>query len=235
MNTERFAHVVSHDLKGSLEGIQSMVGFFVEDYADRLDETGLEQLRLIQRMASRGTAMVQALRDYARVANLDMVRMTCDPGVVAAQAVSASRASASCDDVQFSLQENFPMVAADSRLLLTVFDRLVANAVLFNDARPRQVHIGHGVGTPPRPLPTPVCVVHVRDNGIGIAPSDHQRVFEMFYRPHLPEAFGGGVGGGLAVAEKAVERLGGTIWLESTAGEGTTFFVALPLATGASS
>lgn len=231
MDIERFAHVVSHDLKGSLEGIESMVGFFVEDYAERLDEPGREQLRVIHRMASRGKARVQALREYARVSSLNMVRTTCDPRVALTQAVSTTRASAPCEDVQFSIQDDFPMVAADGRLLLAVFDRLIANAVLFNETRPRRVDIGHGLGTPPRPTPTPMCVVHVRDNGIGIAPQYHRRVFEMFYRLHEPEAFGGGIGAGLAVADQAVERLGGVIWLESRAGEGTTVFVALPLAT----
>ena len=103
-----------------------------------------------------------------------------------------------------------------------VFANLVANAVKYNDKPQRWVEIGYSVPTPDRP-----AAYYVRDNGIGIAPEHRDLVFRIFKRLHERDKFGGGVGAGLTIVRKIIERHDGRIWFESTPGEGTTFFFTL--------
>ena len=74
------------------------------------------------------------------------------------------------------------------------------------------------------------AVLTVRDNGLGIAPEYHEKIFNIFQRLHSQESYPG-TGIGLAVVKKSAEMLGGNVWVESTEGEGSTFFVKLPVKT----
>ena len=106
-----------------------------------------------------------------------------------------------------------------------VFANLIGNAVQYLDpARPGRIEIGTTDLDEPE-LPG-LQVYYVKDNGLGIPPAYHQRMFTAFNRLHADAAQGEGIG--LALVRRMVERHGGRIWLESTAGAGTTFFVALP-------
>ena len=95
----------------------------------------------------------------------------------------------------------------------------MSNAVKYNDKPDRWVEIGVS--------PENSAVIYVRDNGIGIAERQHERIFEIFRRLHGRDEFGGGTGAGLTIAKKTIERHGGRLWLTSTPGEGTTFYVSL--------
>ena len=94
MDIETFAHIVAHDMKAPLHGIASMVDFVVEDYGDRLDDEGRQQLRLIQQMAVRGVAMVDGLRRFSRVASAPVQSRRLDLTAMAGRAVARSAALA---------------------------------------------------------------------------------------------------------------------------------------------
>ena len=116
--------------------------------------------------------------------------------------------------------DELPTVMGDSRQLMQLFQNLIGNAVKFRSPdRPCQVH----VGVRPRDKGWEFSV---RDNGIGIAPGQHDRVFVLFQRLHTREKYAG-TGIGLAVCKRIVERHGGRIWVESREGEGSTFFFTL--------
>jgi signal transduction histidine kinase len=115
-----------------------------------------------------------------------------------------------------------PMQAmVDRKGVAIVLRNLLANALKFTrDATPPVIEIGG------RPEGDRV-LLWVRDNGIGFDMQYHDRIFEVFQRLHRAEDYPG-TGIGLAMVRKAVERMGGRIWAESTPGAGATFFVELP-------
>ena len=100
-----------------------------------------------------------------------------------------------------------------------VFQNLISNAAKYNDSADKWVEVGASAADPP--------VFHVRDNGIGIAPPHQEQVFRIFKRLHHLSQYGGGTGAGLTISQNIIERHGGRIWLESTPGQGTTFFFTL--------
>ena len=79
----------------------------------------------------------------------------------------------------------------------------------------------------PRAAANQPPTIYVRDNGVGIAPEDRERVFELFSRVHTHPDFGGGSGTGLAMVKKLVQSHGGVVWVESRVGEGSTFYFTL--------
>jgi len=113
-----------------------------------------------------------------------------------------------------------PTARADRARIGAVFHNLISNAIKYNDRPAKWVEVGHVEGDPP--------AFYVRDNGIGLAEADRERVFAMFTRLHARDAYGGGSGAGLGIARTIVERHGGTIRAESTPGAGTTFWFTLP-------
>jgi signal transduction histidine kinase len=115
------------------------------------------------------------------------------------------------------LRNPLPRVEADPTQLRSVFQNLIANAIRYRSEESLRVEIGFVDGA-----------LYVRDNGRGIDPVDHQRVFELFRRGGSAGEVDG-VGIGLALARRIVEAHGGEIWLESEPTRGTTFFFSLPV------
>lgn len=228
MDIETFAHIVAHDLKAPLNGIASMVEFVVEDYADRLDDDGREQLRLIREMAVRGVAMVDGLRRFSRVASAAVQPRRLDLAALAARAVARCAALVPDAEVRAHVAP-LPDVLGDPALVPDVLDALCSNAVRFHAGPVRDVTVAPYAATPDR-LPEGHVAIAVTDTGIGIEPQWHEAVFDMFKRLHAPDRFGGGVGAGLAVARAIVERHGGRLWLADSTSAGTTMVFTLPAA-----
>lgn len=228
MDIETFAHVVAHDLKAPLNGIASMVDFFVEDYADRLDDDGREQLRLIQQMAGRGVAMVDGLRRFSRIADAAVQSRRLDLAAMATRAITRAAALVPEAEVRAHV-EVLPAVLGDPALVPDLLDALCSNAVRFHDGAVRDVTIAPLTDTT-TPLPEGHVAIGVTDTGIGIEARYHDAVFDMFKRLHAPYAYGGGVGAGLAVARAIVARHGGRIWIAGSSPTGTTVAFTLPAA-----
>ena len=226
MDIETFAHIVAHDLKAPLTGIASMVDFVVEDYADRLDDEGRAQLRLIQSMAVRGVALVDGLRQLSRVSSAPLNPRPLDLAAIAPRLLEQARTFAPGAVVTPHITPG-PAVLGDPALVPLMLSQLFANAVRFSERPGRQVWFGPAAADDVH-VPEGHEVYAVRDDGIGIPAKFHTAVFDMFKRLHGPEHFGGGVGAGLALAYRIVERHGGRLWLTSAPGEGTTVLFSLP-------
>ena len=127
------------------------------------------------------------------------------------------------EKVEVRIPKPLPKVRADRARVGEIFANLIVNAVKYNDKPRKQVEIGMKNGS----LSAGSPVFYVRDNGIGIPEKHHDAVFRIFKRLHGRDKFGGGTGAGLTIVKKIVERHHGRIWLDSSPGEGTTFYFTL--------
>ncbi|MCW3987362.1 MAG: ATP-binding protein, partial [Candidatus Bathyarchaeota archaeon] len=112
-----------------------------------------------------------------------------------------------------------PTVFADESQLVQLLQNLIDNGVKFRSEKPPHIHVS-------AMKKGSEWVFSVRDNGMGIDPQYHERIFEVFQRLHTGEEYSG-TGIGLAICKKVVERHGGRMWVESQPGEGSTFYFTL--------
>jgi signal transduction histidine kinase/FixJ family two-component response regulator len=224
---DAFAYIVSHDLKEPLRGIHNYSQFLIADYADKLDEAGVAKLQTLMRLTQRMQALLDSLFYYSRVGRQDLALAQVDLQQALEEALELLHARVQESGVQISLPRPLPMLLADRARIGEVFSNLIANAIKYNDKSEKRVEIGFT-----RPACEPGAeaappVFYVRDNGIGIDARHAETVFHIFKRLHGRDAYGGGVGAGLTIVKKIVERHGGRIWIESTPGEGSTFHFTL--------
>ena len=216
---EQFAYVASHDLQEPLRKIASFCSLLETRYAERLDERGSVYLHYIVDGATRMQALVNDLLLYSRVTTrgAEFAPAAMDDALREALtnlelAVAESGAQVSFDPL--------PRVVGDAAQLARVFQNLIGNAIKYRGEAAPRIHVGAAEESGE-------WMFFVRDNGIGIAPEYAERIFVIFQRLHTREEYGG-TGIGLAVCKKIVERHGGRIWVESTAGRGATFRFSLP-------
>ncbi len=215
---EQFAYVASHDLQEPLRMIASYVELLQLDYADRLDDEGREFITYAVEGALRMKALINDLLAYSRVGSRQAaLRPTFSEAILAATLM----------DLQFVIAETqtvvtydaLPTVLADATQMHLLLQNLLSNAIKFRADRPPRIHLSATRNGSE-------WTFAVRDNGIGISSKHAERIFVLFQRLHSKQKYSG-TGIGLAVCKRVVERHGGRIWIESTPGEGTTFFFTL--------
>ncbi|GGO39283.1 PAS domain-containing sensor histidine kinase [Deinococcus humi] len=218
---EQFAYVASHDLQEPLRTVTSFSELLVNRYADQFDERGHLYARLITEATTRLGTLLQDLQTYARVASARNEAEPVDTQLVLAQVFQTLEMEVQGTRAQLHAGA-LPTVTGHAAQLRQVFVNLIGNALKFR--------------APDRAPFIQVDAVReeeawrfsVSDNGLGIAPEFHERIFTIFQRLHTREKYEGN-GIGLSVARKIVERQGGRLWLESTPGSGTTFFFTWPV------
>lgn len=232
---DEFAYIASHDLKEPLRGIHNYAHFLLEDYVDKLDDAGQEQLQTIVRLTRRMDTLLNLLLHYSRVgrADLGIQRVSLDD--VLRGSVEMLRVSIQETQTEIRVPRPLPVVLCDQVRVGEVFANLIANAIKYNNKAEKWIEIGYLDEPAPSDRISSVAeagkryvTCYVRDNGIGIAPNHYETIFRMFKRLHGRDKFGGGTGVGLALVKRIIERHGGTVWIDSTPGEGTTFYFTLP-------
>ena len=223
-----FAHIASHDLKEPLQSLLFNCRFLAEDFSSRLGADGHARLSALMRQAEKMTELVDSLLQFSRFSRVDFNIQEVDLRAVVADVIESLPPQIAQSGIDFRVQQPLPTVRCDPAIS-AVFRNLITNAVKYNDKPKRWVEVGvkNGGTAAPNDGHEQVPVFFVRDNGIGIAARDREKVFEIFRRLHAPDKFGGGTGAGLTIARKIVERHGGKIWVESKVGEGATFYFTL--------
>lgn len=214
---EQFAYVASHDLKTPIRGIGGLTEMLREDLDDYLTSPDAlpEVAQNLDRIDARVARMTELTRGIMEFSRVGAYERRSDP-LSLPEAVETMIADFELEDGQLELHTAEPIVEADTFNLRRVLENLVGNSIKYHDGvRPLKISID--VTRVPKRLQ-----FSVTDNGPGIDPRFHQRVFEVFQTlrdANAPES----TGIGLAIVKKLVERQGGAITLSSEPDEGTTF------------
>jgi signal transduction histidine kinase len=220
---EQFAYVASHDLQEPLRMISSFTQLLERKYKDKLDQDANEYIHFVVDGASRMQKLLINLLDFSRISTRAKTFVHVDTKTIVGQAISILHQSVSANNALLSC-DDLPVVKADEAQILRVFQNLIENAIKFKRKTPGsefpKIHIA--------------CTKQdnmyrfsVADNGIGIEMQYHDKVFSVFQRLHSARDYAG-TGIGLSICKRIVERHGGTIWFESVANEGTTFYFTIP-------
>lgn len=217
---ERFTYTVSHDLKSPLITIKGFLGFLERDAA----AGNLPRLRSdIHRIADATDKMqtlLNELLELSRVGRLVNPSQSVQLAELVYEALELVQGRLRVRNIQVSVQEKLPAVYGDRQRLLEVLQNLLDNAAKFIGSTPNpRIEIGLDGYEDDKPI------FFVRDNGIGIDPIHHERVFGLFNKLDVESE---GTGIGLALVKRIIEIHGGRIWVQSEAGQGTTFYFTLP-------
>ncbi len=215
----QFAGVASHDLHAPLRRIVTLVELIRDQWESRLDAETQEYLAFIVSSAEHMQELIHSLLTHSRVGALDepLEQVDCDSVLQKTLSNLAVLVRESRAQVQVG---HLPRVMAHRVELTRLFQNLIANAIKYRGEEPPRVdvHAESRKGD---------WLFRVEDNGIGIAAKHHEKVFEAFHRLHGDEKYPG-TGIGLATCKKVVERLDGSIWVESEVGQGSTFLFTYP-------
>ncbi|MES2356122.1 MAG: ATP-binding protein [Pseudomonadota bacterium] len=216
----QYAYVVAHDLRSPLRAMRNYTDFLLEDFGSSAGEEQQVYFTGLKKALHQGELLVTDLLEYASVGRRETSFRPIDLGTLLHDTIDLMTLS---EDADVIWNDSWPTVRGDYTLLKQVFQNLLSNAIKFNQANPKQITLGW------RALNERECEVFIRDNGIGIDAKYYEHIFRMFQRLHTDNEYPG-TGIGLAIIKKAITRLEGNIRIESMPGQGSTFFVTLPLA-----
>lgn len=218
---DEYAAFVSHDLQEPLRKMASYAELVSVTQGDRLDEKGKSQLAVIVDAAKRMRTLIVELLDYSRVGRAEppMTRVALD-GVV--RTVQEDLALALTESSGTVTVGPLPHVNGNIERLRSVFGNLLSNAIKYRDlSRPLEIRID-------AERREAEWIIAVRDNGIGFDQQYVEQVLHPFERLHPKEKYPG-TGLGLALCKKIITLHGGRIWAHSEEGEGSEFFLSLPV------
>jgi PAS domain S-box-containing protein len=218
---EDFTHVVSHDLKEPLRGIEAFSGFLAEDYAGNLDERGRSYLKVLQDSAVRLRDLIDDLLQLSRIGRIQPQYRYVSMGSLLEEIVQGMQFSLKDEDVDLHVAPDLPALVCDPVRIRQVFENLISNAIKYCDKTPPVIEIAciedQGAYT-----------FSVGDNGPGIDPKYQENIFRIFQRLVLREDHEGS-GVGLTICKKIIEGHGGRIWVESDGqGHGSIFSFSIP-------
>jgi light-regulated signal transduction histidine kinase (bacteriophytochrome) len=216
---ESFSYSVSHDLRAPLRSIDGFSQALLEDYPDKLDETGKGYLNRVRGASQRMAQLIDDLLEMSRLTRKEMKRESVDLTAMAQKIAAELKESQPERKVEFIIQEGLA-ANGDARLLDAVLENLLDNAWKFTGKHP-QARIEFGTtqheGKP---------AFYVRDDGVGFDMTYADKLFASFQRLHAPTEFSG-TGVGLATVQRIIHRHGGRVWAEAEVEKGATFYFTL--------
>jgi two-component system sensor kinase FixL len=218
-----FAYIVSHDLKAPLRGIKSLADWIATDHADQLDDEGKEQLHLLLARVERMHGLIEGILQYSRIGRATEQKEPVDlkelvPQIVDLLAVPRHIQVTICDDL--------PVIQGERTRITQIFQNLLSNAVKYMDKPQGRIAVtcqSNGED----------WMFSVSDNGPGIEERYYEKIFQLFQTLSPRDQYES-TGIGLTLVKKIVELYGGSIWVKSHLGEGSTFFFTLPKGSAAS-
>jgi PAS domain S-box-containing protein len=212
-----FAYVAAHDLKAPLRAIGTLADWIATDYADKFDQQGKQQVKLLKGRVLRMSELIDSILRYSEIGQTAKHMQKVNLNVLLPDIVAQIDLP---ENAEVVVDSELPTVVCERVRLTQVFQNLLSNAARYMDKPKGCIRIA--------------CVEEddfwkfsVADNGPGIEEKYHKKIFSMFQtltaRDELEST-----GVGLAVVKKIVELCGGTVWIDSEVGQGSTFFFTLP-------
>lgn len=215
---DQFAYVASHDLKAPLRGIANLSQWIEDDLGDKMDEQAHYHMRLLRGRVTRLEALIEGIlaysradRDHGNASDVDVANLAHDVWELLAPPSS----------IQLTVRTPLPTLRTARVPFQQVLLNLITNALKYNRERDDlAIEVGgRRAGE--------LWAFYVKDNGVGIAPEFHERIWGLFQTLEARDKVES-TGIGLAVVRKIVEARGGKAWIESAAGAGATFWFSWP-------
>jgi len=214
---QEFAYIAAHDLKTPLRGIGTLADWLSTDYADKFDEQGKEQVRMLVSRAKRMSALIDNIMQYSRLGHNDQEKQQVDLNTVLSEVIVSI---APPENIEITIENELPTLMCTKKHIVQVFQNLLGNAVKYMDKPKGKIQVG--------------CIPEdgfwkfsVADNGPGINQKYSEKIFRIF-QTLSPRDKTENTGIGLSIAKKIIELNAGNIWVESELGRGSTFFFTLP-------
>lgn len=225
---EQFAYIASHDLQEPLNTVSSFIDLIKLEYDDKFDEDGRQSLDFIKEASIRMKKLIDALLQYSRLGrDIDFEMVDCNTVLNNLEADLKTSIEESNTTISYT---NLPTIQGNAIEIRLLFQNLISNGIKFRKpgVNPK-ITIDYKKTYDEEDDTSAFWEFSITDNGIGIPSKYKDRIFGIFQRLHSREDFKG-AGIGLAHCKKIVEAHDGDIWLESKEGEGSTFFVSIPVA-----
>lgn len=216
---DRFATVASHDLQEPLRKVAAFSSLVRRRYSDKLDEDGARSLDYLADAAERMQRLINELLSYSKLASQPLNLTDIDMSALVRDIIDQLETPISENNAQITATE-LPVIQSDRVLLTQILQNLISNAVKYRGKADPVITIKASEDESGRTF-------IVADNGIGLEMRFAEKIFAPFQRLHTRDQYEG-TGIGLAVVRQAVERLGGTIRVDSEPGKGSTFIFDLP-------
>lgn len=214
---ESFAYITSHDLKAPLRAIGSLSDWIYADYAHVMSDEGKEHLMLLKSRVQRMYDLIEGILQYSRVGRKDGSLVELDLNQVVSDAIKFMDIP---DYVTININQDLPTLVMHKTHPTQIFENLISNAVKYGKKENAEVTISAKEFSQ-------FWRFSVKDNGPGIEEHHQTKIFEIFQTlKSRDEVESTGIG--LTIVKKIVEHAGGEIWLDSTIGQGTTFYFTLP-------
>jgi PAS domain S-box-containing protein len=214
---EDFAYIISHDLKAPLRGISSLVSWIIEDYSERMDKRGHEYLDKLLKRTQRMHHLIEGILQYSRVGRGKIKQQLVNTSTLVDEVTESLSIP---EYIEVIVHDSLPVVTYDKTLLQQVFQNLIGNALKYMGKPEGKINVFAAEDGE-------FYRFTVSDTGVGIEEKHFQRIFKTFQSLN-PKKNSDSTGIGLSLVKKIITRNGGSIWLQSRLGEGSTFFFTIP-------
>jgi two-component system sensor kinase FixL len=211
-----FAHIVSHDLKAPLRAIGALARWLADDYADKFDERGREQINLLINRVQRLHSMIDCILKYSQVGRVYEEKTEVNLNELVTNVIDMLGPPG---NIKVQVDGELPAIVCQRTRIEQVFQNLMGNAIKFMDKPAGEIRIGCSADGE-------FWKFSVEDNGPGIEEKYFDRIFQIF-QTLKPRDESENTGIGLALVKRIVEIYGGKVWVESTVGRGSTFYFTL--------
>lgn len=234
-----FVNIAAHELRTPLAGVMGFVSVLKEDLKDLNNPLAAEVMDLILQSTDRLKGIIDELVDFAssqRSPNDGLNITEVDLSQIFHQSLKVLQPQIETKKLTCAVETPRPLLTRGDHLILTeVIYHLIENAVKFNKPKGKIIIRVHGLASATSPMEEPGkqgVLVEIEDTGIGIPQTELDKIFDKFYQveEHLVRAVGG-LGLGLTIARRGVQRHGGQLWVTSQLGQGSIFRVMLPALT----